>query len=138
MLDYNNWPYGANQQTNQLLQTMLNNQPQASTHIVKVNGRPGAEAFKMLPNSDILLLDETAPIIWFAQTDGAGYKTLQPYDISPHKEVTPEDKFTSIETRLARLEEAINDRQSNTSGSNWTNNPKQQRNDASNRSNAQG
>lgn len=90
----------------------------------------------MQPNSDILLLDETAPIIWLAKTDGAGYKTLEPYDISPHKEVTPEDKFSLLETRIAKLEEALNDKQSNTSGSNW--NSKQQRNDASNRSNAQG
>ena len=52
--------------------------------VVRVNGKNGAEAFQMLPNSSILLLDETAPIVWLKTTDGAGYPTITPYDISPH------------------------------------------------------
>ena len=31
--------------------------------VVRVNGRNGANAYQMAPNSSILLLDETAPII---------------------------------------------------------------------------
>ena len=31
--------------------------------IVRVNGKNGADAYQMAPNSSILLLDETAPII---------------------------------------------------------------------------
>ena len=53
--------------------------PYSQTKIVHVNGENGARTFQMLPNSDVLLLDDTAPIVWLAQTDGAGYKTITPY-----------------------------------------------------------
>ena len=44
-----------------------------TARIVRVSGRPGAEAYQMAPNSEVLLLDETAPIVWLKTTDGAGY-----------------------------------------------------------------
>lgn len=85
-------------------------------HTVKVNGRPGAEAYQLSPNSDKLLLDSTAPIVWLVQTDGAGYKTVTPYDISPHEEKKPEDVYKSLEERISKLEEKLNgNEQSNTS-----------------------
>ena len=37
--------------------------PQLRQEVVRVSGRNGAEAYQMAPNSSILLLDETAPII---------------------------------------------------------------------------
>lgn len=91
--------------------------------VVRVSGRPGAESFQMAPNSEVLLLDATQPIIWLVQADGAGYKTLTPYDVSPHVEVKPEDKFKSLEDRITRLEEKI-DAKSYTGATN-----RQQRND---------
>lgn len=86
----------------------MNYQTQQLPHydIVKVNGRNGAEAFQMGPNSQILLLDETAPILWLASTDGAGYKTVTAFDISPHQD-QQQNVLSSIEQRLARLEEYI-------------------------------
>lgn len=75
--------------------------------IVKVNGENGANAFQMGPNSKILLLDENEPILWFVQTDGAGYKTITPYDILPHKK-TPSININELEERIAALEEKIN------------------------------
>lgn len=83
-------------------------QPAPKYEIVHVNGRNGAEAFQMSPNSNSLLLDDTASIVWLVQTDGAGYKTLTPFDISPHQEVAPPD-FKSLEERIIRLEERMND-----------------------------
>lgn len=53
--------------------------------IIKVNGEGGAMAYQMQPNSSVLLLDETAPIVWLKTTDGAGYPSLVAYDIVPHK-----------------------------------------------------
>ena len=53
------------------------------TEVVRVNGRNGAETYQLPPNSSILLLDTSSPIVWLKTTDGAGYPSLQPYGITP-------------------------------------------------------
>lgn len=77
------------------------------TEIIHVNGENGAMAFQMMPNSQALLLDDTAPIVWLAQTDGAGYKTVTPYSITPYKQEQPID-IRTLEQRITKIEEAIN------------------------------
>ena len=84
------------------------------THTVKVNGRAGAEAYVMAPDSDIILLDETQPVIWFKQTDGAGYPTLTAYDITPHQD-RPAVDLRNIEQRISNLERIMNNEPDNTS-----------------------
>lgn len=76
--------------------------------ITRVNGKNGAEAFQMPPNSAILLLDETAPIVWLCQSDGAGYKTCTPYQIAPYQS-QPEPDYNDLNKRITRLEEMINE-----------------------------
>ena len=93
-------------------QTYPQNYPQ-KCEITRVNGRNGGEAFAMAPNSETLLLDTTAPIVWLAQTDGAGYKTLTPYSIAPYQP-EPEIDVKSLNDRITRIEEFLNDK-SNTS-----------------------
>jgi hypothetical protein len=84
-------------------------QPMAQRcEITRVNGRNGAEAYQLPPNSSNLLLDETAPIVWLVQTDGAGYKSLTPYTISPYQAAPPVD-VQSLEERVKKLEELINE-----------------------------
>lgn len=84
-------------------------QPMAQRcEITRVNGRNGAEAYQLPPNSSNLLLDETAPIVWLVQTDGAGYKSLTPYTISPYQAAQPVD-VQSLEERVKKLEELINE-----------------------------
>ena len=100
------YPYD-NQISQLLLQNIQPNNP-IKQEVVKVNGRPGAEAFYMGPNSSALLLDTSASLVWLVQTDGAGYKSLTPYDITPHEEKPPEDKYKSLEDRITKLEESIN------------------------------
>lgn len=78
---------------------------QMKTEVVRVNGRNGADAYQLPPNSSILLLDTSAPVVWLKTTDGAGYPSVQPYSITPFKEA---DHTKSIEDRLARLEEIVN------------------------------
>ena len=98
------YPYNQNLNQNlyqQLLQPMQQD-------VVKVNGRGGAEAYQLAPNSSILLLDTTAPMVWLVQTDGAGYKSFTPYDITPHEEEKPVDNYKSLEERIKKLEEAVN------------------------------
>ena len=71
--------------------------------IIHVNGENGARALQMMPNSQALLLDDTAPIVWLAQTDGAGYKTITAYDIVLHVPEKPID-IKSLEERIDKLE----------------------------------
>ena len=82
--------------------------PQAfGCQITRVNGRNGADAFRMAPNSSILLMDENDPIVWMKQTDGAGYATVTPYTVSPYQAAPPVD-VSSLEERVKRLEDTIN------------------------------
>lgn len=74
--------------------------------VTRVNGKGGADAYQLMPNSSALLLDETAPIVWLVTTDGAGYKSVQPYEIKPYTPKAPADA-NSLEERIARLEARI-------------------------------
>lgn len=86
--------------------------------VIKVNGEGGANAFQMLPNSSVILLDETAPMIWFKTTDGAGFPTLTPYDISRHVVQKPVDQYKELSDRVARLEELFNESHNTTAKQN--------------------
>ena len=106
------YPYNNQNLSQLLLQQSL--QPQTQTKVVEVTGRAGAEAYQLGPDSSILLLDNTAPIVWLVKSDGAGYKTLSAYDIKPHEEEKPIDHFKELEDRITKLEETVNAKQSNT------------------------
>ena len=82
-------------------------QPQP-TQVIRVKGRPGADAFAMGPNSSALLLDESGTLVWLCTTDGAGYKTISPYDITPHQDA-PAPDYSSLESRISRLEGILNE-----------------------------
>ena len=101
------WPYQTNinpfaPSTSPMMPAMAQQQ-----QVVRVNGRGGAEAYTIGPNSSALLLDESGMIVWAVTTDGAGYKTISPYDITPHKDA-PSPDYMALESRLARLEEIVN------------------------------
>ena len=80
--------------------------------IIHVNGENGARALQMAANSNVLLLDDNAPIIWFVQTDGAGYKTITPYNITPMQAEAPVD-VKGLEARIKILEEMLNGKPDN-------------------------
>ena len=80
---------------------------QPSSQVVRVNGENGARSFQMGANSSALLLDESGLIVWLVTSDGAGYKTVSPYDIVPHK-AEPQPDYGSLENRIQRLEEIVN------------------------------
>ena len=85
--------------------------PLPQQQVTRVRGRESAQAVNLAPNSSILLLDETAPLVWLCTSDGVGRVTAEAYDISPHKDAPPVD-MVSVEARLSRLEELVNARQS--------------------------
>jgi hypothetical protein len=84
--------------------------------IIKVHGEEGAKSFRMAPNSSTILADDTGALIWLAQTDGAGYLTVTPYDILPHQ-VKPPINVEDLAQRLAQLEEKVNAKQSTSQSS---------------------
>ena len=88
--------------------------PTMTQQVIKVHGKSGADAYRMSPNSSALLLDETEPLIYLAQTDGAGYKTITAYDIQLHQELPPVDTH-SLEQRITRIEEILNNESNHTS-----------------------
>ena len=91
----------------------MNNQFLPRTQVIRVNGEAGARNLRMAPNSSALVLDETAPIVWYAQTDGTGYLTVTPFDVSPHQAQQPIN-LDNLTARVAKLEEAMaNVQQSN-------------------------
>ena len=97
----------------QLQQYMQQQAPQRQ--VDRVNGENGARAFAMGPYSSALLLDETGTIVWMVTTDGAGYKTVAPYDIMPHKE-EPALDYTNLESRVKKLEDMLGGNQNGNTG----------------------
>ena len=95
-------PYGFMQQA-QMPQIP---QPVQSQQIVRVNGENGAKSYQMGANSSAILLDESGLLIWVCTTDGAGYKTVSAYDISPHQDA-PAPNYTDLETRVQNIEKRL-------------------------------
>lgn len=112
MYNYNTPMYGLPQQnfTNYgLPQQNLNFQRQ---EVVRVNGENGAKAYTMPPNSSVLLLDESAPIVWLKTTDGASYPTITGYTITPIKEeviakTEKTDSYSDLMERINKLEKEV-------------------------------
>ena len=122
-MNYNNPflnPYGYGQQMpQQYMQPGMQPppaQPQAPQRQVdRVNGENGAKAFAMGAYSSAMLLDECGTIVWMVTTDGAGYKTIVPYDIMPHK-TEPAPDFSDLENRVRKLEEMMGGRRNGNTG----------------------
>ena len=104
-------PYGFMQKQ---YQTQQMQQPAVQQQVVRVNGENGARAYQMGPNSSAMLLDESGLMVWLVTSDGAGYKSVSPYDIAPHQSA-PAPDFGSLEERIKRLEEIVNGNSGNTS-----------------------
>ena len=81
----------------------------AQQQVVRVNGDNGARAYQMGANSSALLLDESGTMVWLVTSDGAGYKTVSAYDITPHQAEPPKD-WTDLENRVKKLEEMMGGR----------------------------
>lgn len=78
-------PYG-NPYADRLAAMQQNQAMQQRCDVVTVNGENGAQAYPMAPNSSALLLDESQPLVWLVKTDGAGYKTVSAFNITPYEQ----------------------------------------------------
>ena len=102
--------------------------PAVAEQVTTVNGRQGAEAYNLAPNSSKLLLDISGTILWVITTDGAGFKTCTGYPIGEPIEEKPAqaqasadmaaiteyaeklNTYTSaLEERISRLEGIVNE-----------------------------
>ena len=131
-MNYNGYPQNMNGMYNNYPYAQMPNQNMMPKYeVIKVKGKPGVDAFHMGPNSSVLLLDETANIVWYVETDGAGYKTATPFDVTPHVEQPPVN-MNDILDRLGKLEETVVQLQNggNVNESNFSSNgdKRQQRN----------
>ena len=75
-------------------------QPQ---QVVQVNGKASVDQLKLAPNSSLLAMDTTAPIVWLVKTDSIGAIQAVAYDITPHIEKPPVD-VNALEERLIAIE----------------------------------
>ena len=86
--------------------------------VLQANGKASIDALRMAPNSSVLIMDTTAPIVWLCASDGLGNVSSTPYDIKAHQEPAVaaaadlESRLTAVEgtvnTILARWEELTN------------------------------
>ena len=74
--------------------------------VLQANGKASIDALKLAPNSSVLIMDTTAPIVWMCVSDSLGNVTPTPYDIFPHKE-KPHPDMESLEQRLSSAEQSI-------------------------------
>ena len=72
--------------------------------VLQANGKASIDALRMSPNSSVLIMDTTAPIVWLCTSDGLGNVTSMPYDIAQHVEEPVDDP---LEKRLAAIESQL-------------------------------
>ena len=84
----------------------LNTHTLPAQQIIQVNGKASVDTIQLAPNSSILVMDTSAPIVWMCVSDGIGKVTSTPYDITVHKD-KPSLDTESIEQRLSYVEQTI-------------------------------
>lgn len=86
------------------------------TNVRMVDGIEGVKSAPMAPNSSELFVDKTAPLIWYARTDGAGFKTeILPYPVTNDAQKAENDQMKEVYERLERLEAQANAKSDNAS-----------------------
>lgn len=97
-------------------QQMFNPYQQQHQQIIQVNGKASVDTIQLAPNSSLLAMDTSAPIVWMCVSDGVGKVTSTPYDITLHQEKPPvdmssvEQRLTNIEKTIAEMEGKLNDK----------------------------
>ena len=82
--------------------------------IIQVSGKQSVETMQLAPNSSVLVMDTTAPIVWMCVSDGVGRVTATPYDIAVHHDAPAPDsveaRLDALEANIKRMEELIHDK----------------------------
>ena len=106
-------PYYANLYGQRPQQAQTNILP--PQQVIQVDGRASIDTLQMSPNSSILIMDKSQPIVWLCVSDGLGKVTASAYDITPHQDIPPvdvnalEQRISALETMLTALTEVNTD-----------------------------
>ena len=92
---------------NPYFQPQVNHPAIPQQQIIQVNGKASVDTIQLAPNSSILCMDTSAPIVWMCVSDGVGKVTSTPYDIAVHQEEKPIDNIPEIEKRLTVIENTL-------------------------------
>ena len=103
---YPNSPNPWDQYMQQMQNAYAQRRPAYQGQIITVNGINGANVFDMAPNSSVILMDESGKMAFIVKTDGAGYKSVLPCDLTPHQDASAPD-LGALEARITKLEEAM-------------------------------
>ena len=98
--------YGQQQAYNNILQQPQQANVLPQQQIIQVNGKASVDTIQLAPNSSILVMDTSAPLVWLCVSDGVGKVTAKAYDIIEHKDIPPID-VASVEQRLTAVENYI-------------------------------
>ena len=121
MYMYGMYGYGQPSYYDYIRQTMAGQgqqpAPQSSNvlpaqQVIQVAGRQSIDTLQMSPNSSVLIMDTSAPIVWLCVSDGLGKVTATAYDITVHQDTPPFDIAgfaESVEGRLKALESKISE-----------------------------
>ena len=74
--------------------------------VLQVDGKASIEKMRMAPNSTLLALDRTGPIIWFCSSDGLGNVSATPFDYTKHEE-EPELSMATLKAQLDELKASV-------------------------------
>lgn len=74
--------------------------------VIQVSGTESLAQIQMAPNSSMLVMHQTKPIVYLGATDGAGKATWSAYDYTPHKDEAKAQQ-ESMDARLSALEAAV-------------------------------
>ena len=90
-------PYGVTQPNTNVLP------PQ---QVIQVNGKASVDSIQLAPNSSVLVMDISAPMVWLCISDGVGKVTATGYDIKPHED-PPAVNTNDLEQRIKNIEDFI-------------------------------
>ena len=95
--------------------------------VIQVNGKASIDAMQMAPNSSVLVMDTTAPIVWMCIADGVGRGVATPYDIAVHHDApapnSVEARLDALESNLKRMESMLNVKPDDAAASNEPDEP---------------